>query len=156
MPPLPSKDMILQACAGTIAIPHPVLQAAYELASLHEARLDPGADFGAIDRERARLVRRIDGWVSAGMSPAFDAAYLHTETVGMVIDRLAEFSVDVHAAAEQNTPTAQFRHARDRLEELALAYGDLCFEVVAGTRRLPEFFWRVAEGDSAEVPDGWA
>lgn len=148
MPPLPSKDMILQACAGSVAVPHPVLQAAYELGSLHKARLDPGADLSAIDRERARLVCRVDGWVSAGLSPAFDAAYLHTETVGMVIDRLAEFSVDAHAAAEQNTLTVQFRHAQLRLEELALAYGDLCFEVMAGTRRLPAFFWPVAEAGS--------
>ncbi|WP_280449280.1 DUF4254 domain-containing protein [Nocardia brasiliensis] len=153
MPALPSKDMILQAFAGSVALPHPVLQAAYELASLHEARLDPGADLGAIDRERARLVCRVDSWVSAVMPPAFDAAYLHTETVGVVIDRLAKLSVDAHAAAEQNTPTVQYRHAQLRLEELALAYGDLCFEVVAGTRRLPACFWPVAEGDSAESPD---
>lgn len=136
MLPLPSDAMILQACAGTIAIPHPVLQAAYELASLHEARTDASADFGAIDSERARLVCRVDAWVTTAVPPPFDAAYLHTETVGMVVDRLAQFSVAVHTAAEQNAPTADARH---RLDELAMAYGDLSFEIAAGTRRLPDF-----------------
>ncbi|WP_378733303.1 DUF4254 domain-containing protein [Nocardia brasiliensis] len=122
-----------------MAIPHPVLQAAYELASLHEARLDAAADVGAVDRERARLICRIDGWVDAEQPPASDAAYLHTETVGMVIDRLAQLSADVHAATERNTSTLQFHHARHCLNELALAYGDLAFEVSSGIRRLPDF-----------------
>ncbi|WP_433626445.1 DUF4254 domain-containing protein [Nocardia sp. CA-120079] len=103
--PLPSKDMILQACAGTVAIQHPVLQGAYELASLHEARLDDNADIGMIDRERDRLVSRIDSWVAADQPPASDAAYHHTETVGMVIDRLAQFAVDARVGAAQGTST---------------------------------------------------
>jgi hypothetical protein len=62
--PLPSKDMTLQALAGTMAIQHPILQGAYELASLHEARVDKNADIGAIDRELDRLMSRIDSWVT--------------------------------------------------------------------------------------------
>ncbi|WP_329414657.1 DUF4254 domain-containing protein [Nocardia vinacea] len=151
--PLPSKDMILQACAGTLAIEHPVLRAAYELASLHEASLDRTADVGTIDGERARLMCRIDNWVTAAAPPAFDAAYRHTETVGMVIDRLAEFSVDVCVASEPNIPAPQLRYAQHRLTELALAYSDLCFELAAGIRRLPDFSFLAAEGDSAEPPD---
>ncbi|WP_157110602.1 DUF4254 domain-containing protein [Nocardia anaemiae] len=150
--PLPSKDMILQACAGTVTIQHPVLQGAYELASLHEARLDENTDIGAIDRERDRLVSRIDSWVSADQPPAFDAACQHTETVGMVIDRLAQFSVDARVASKQGTSTLEFRYTQHRLTELALGYSDLCFEIAAGTRRLPDFSFPVAEGDSAE-PD---
>lgn len=151
--PLPSKDMVLQACAGTVAVEHPVLRAAYELASLHEARLDRNADIVAIDGERTRLVGRIDDWVNAEKPPAYDAAYLHTETAGMVIDRLAEFSVDARAAAEPNIPALQRRYAHHRLTEIALAYSDLCFEIAAGTRRLPDFSFPVAEGDSTDMPD---
>ncbi|MFI7671560.1 hypothetical protein [Nocardia sp. NPDC049526] len=73
--PLPSKDMILQARAGTMAIQHPILQGAYELASLHEARVDKNADIGAIDRELDRLMSHIDSWVTADQPPTFDAAY---------------------------------------------------------------------------------
>ncbi|MFI7664152.1 DUF4254 domain-containing protein [Nocardia sp. NPDC049526] len=149
--PLPSKDMILQACAGTVAIAHPILQGAYELASLHEARLDQSTDIGTIERERNRLVSRIDSWVSADQPPAFDAAYRHTETVGMVIDRLAQFSVDARVAA-QGTSTLASRYTQHRLTELAVAYSDLCFEIAAGTRRLPDFSFPVLERDPTE-PD---
>ncbi|MFE9321877.1 DUF4254 domain-containing protein [Nocardia sp. NPDC052278] len=148
--PLPSKDMILQACAGTVAIAHPILQDAYELASLHEARLDHSADIGTIDRERNRLVSRIDSWVSADQPPTFNAAYRHTETVGMVIDRLAQFSVDARVAAAQGTSTLVSRYTQHRLTELAVAYSDLCFEIAAGTRRLPNFSFPVLERDSPE------
>jgi len=131
------------------SIQRPVLQAAYELASLHEARLDVTADLRAIDHERARLVCRIDDWVSDEQPPAYDAAYLHTETVGMVIDRLAQFVVDAHAASKQTSSTLLFRYAQHRLTELARAYSDLSFEITAGTRRLPDFSFPVAGGDSA-------
>ncbi|WP_433757999.1 DUF4254 domain-containing protein [Nocardia sp. CA-135398] len=151
--PLPSKDMILQACAGTVAIEHPVLRAAYELASLHEARSEGNADVAAIDIERARLVGRIDDWVASAKRPAYDAAYLHTETIGMVIDRLAEFSVDARGASEPNTPPLLLRYAQRRLTELCVAYSDLCFEISAGTRRLPDFSFTTTEGDSTDVPD---
>ncbi|WP_433524047.1 DUF4254 domain-containing protein [Nocardia pseudovaccinii] len=147
---MPSKDMILQACAGTVAIQHPILQAAYELASLHEARLDQKADIGAIDHERDRLVSRIDSWVTADQPPAFDAAHQHTETVGMVIDRLAQFSVDARSASMQSTSTLVSRYTQHRLTELAAGYSDLCFEIAAGTRRLPDFSFPVTEGDSAK------
>lgn len=151
--PLPSKDMILQACAGTVAIEHPVLRAAYELASLHEARSEGNADVGAIDGERARLVSRIDDWVTSEKRPAYDAAYLHTETVGMVIDRIAEFSVDARAASEPNTPPPLLRYTQRRLTELCDAYSDLCFEISSGTRRLPDFSFTTTEEDSTDVPD---
>ncbi|MEV2226282.1 DUF4254 domain-containing protein [Nocardia vinacea] len=135
-----------------MAIEHPVLRAAYELASLHEARSERNADVGAIDGERTRLMGRIDDWVTSANHPAYDAAYLHTETIGMVIDRLAEFSVDARVASEPGIPKLQLRYAQRRLAELAVGYNDLCFEIAAGTRSLPDFSFPVMEGDSAE-PD---
>ncbi|CAM4378078.1 DUF4254 domain-containing protein [Nocardia ninae] len=151
---LPSKDMVLQACAGTVAIPHLVLQAAYELASLHEARLDLTADFHAIDHERARLVSRIDGWVNAEKPSASGAAYLHTETVGMVIDRLAQFSVDARPISGPNAPTLRLVYAQHRLTQLAFAYGDLAFEVAAGARRLPDFSFPLDGEGAGQRPSG--
>lgn len=136
--PLPSKDMVLSACAGTITLAHPILHAAEQLASLHEAR--DRSDAGVLDRERARLVSLIDDWVAAEKPPAFGAAYLHSETVGMIIDRLAQLSVDAREAAQGPISAPQLRDAR--LTELAHAYGDLAFEIARGTRRLPEFSHR--------------
>ncbi|MCP2320931.1 Protein of unknown function (DUF4254) [Nocardia amikacinitolerans] len=138
--PLPSKDMVLSACAGTIILAHPILHAAAQLASLHKAR--DRSDAGALDRERVRLVSLIDEWVAAEKPPAFGAAYLHSETVGMIIDRLAQLSVDAREAAQGTISVSRLRHARHRLTELANAYSDLAFEIARGTRRLPEFSHR--------------
>lgn len=143
--PLPSKDMVLSACAGTIVLDHPVLHAAQQLASLYQVREHTDAD--VIDRERARLVCLIDAWVAAEQPPAFDAAYLHSETVGMIIDRLARLSVDARAAAQGPISVSRLRHARHRLTELAHAYSDLAFEISRGTRRLPEFSHPIPDED---------
>ncbi|MGQ4598681.1 DUF4254 domain-containing protein [Nocardia sp. R6R-6] len=143
---LPSKDMVLQACSGTVAVPHPILQAAYELASLHEARSSADAS-DEIDCAQARLVRDIDCWVAAEKPPEFGAAYRHTETVGMVIDRIAEFSVAAHCALAEGTSEFQRHYAWRRLAELALAYSDLSFEISAGIRRLPDFTYPADSSD---------
>ncbi|WP_225731673.1 DUF4254 domain-containing protein [Nocardia sp. JCM 34519.1] len=132
--------MLLEACAGTVAIDHPVLQAAYELVGLHEARRDAVPDaVGVIDRERSRWVRAIDRWVDGQKPPAFSAACVHTETVGMVVDRLAEFSVSARDIPASDPSGEQVRSAQHRLDELALAYSDLAFEITSGVRRLPDF-----------------
>ncbi|MET8778514.1 DUF4254 domain-containing protein [Nocardia sp. NPDC004654] len=83
---------------GTIVLDHLVLQAAQQLASLY--RVQEHTDADVIDRERARLVCLIDVWVAAEQPPVFDAAYVHSETVGMIVDRLARLSVDAGAAAQ--------------------------------------------------------
>ncbi len=70
----------------------------------------------------------------------------------MVIDRLAEFSIDARAATEPNTPALQRRSRHHRLTEIALAYSDLCFEIAAGTRRLPDFLFP-AGGFSTRASD---
>jgi hypothetical protein len=149
--PLPSKDMVLQACSGAVVIPHPVLEAAYELASLHEARSDAAGDaVREIDRARAGLVHDVDCWVSGEKPPESGAAYRHTETVGMVVDRIAEFSVAAHAALVEGASEIRRHYAWQRLTELALAYSDLSFEISAGIRRLPDFTYPAAEEHSSE------
>jgi hypothetical protein len=148
--------MLLQACSGIVVVPHPVLLVAYELASLHEARLIVSPEAGEptsawfadmardIDGLRTELVRAIDRWVSANKPTPFGAAYLHSETVGMVVDRVAEFSVAAHSALEHGVAELNRHYLWQRLTEVAIAYADLAFEIHTGVRKLPDF---------ADVPD---
>ncbi|MGQ4600548.1 DUF4254 domain-containing protein [Nocardia sp. R6R-6] len=137
-PVLPSKDLLLEACTGSIRQPHPVLEAAYELASLHEALQDtPHAQRQEIDRHRTRLTRDIDHWVASALPQALGAAYMHTETIGAVVDRLAEYSVLAHTALSRDTQQPHIHYIWRQLAELALGYGDLSFELTTGARRLP-------------------
>ncbi|WP_319945778.1 DUF4254 domain-containing protein [Nocardia macrotermitis] len=136
---LPSKDMLLEACAGSVVVPHPVLRAAQKLGALHRARVGAeGAVRDEIDSARACSVREIDCWVAARMPIAHGAASLHTETVGMVVDRIAQLSVDAHAALRRDAGEYELRYSWRRLAELSVAYGDLAFDVAACRRRLPD------------------
>ncbi|MTE14172.1 DUF4254 domain-containing protein [Nocardia aurantiaca] len=136
---LPSKDLVLDACAGTVAASHPLLQAAYELASLHEARhAAPPEELPEIDCTRVRLIQDIDRWTARELPRPFAAATLHTETLGMVIDRLARFSVDARSALVGTDPESRLHHAWKRLAELSLAYADLSQDLTARTRRIPD------------------
>ncbi|MTE12792.1 DUF4254 domain-containing protein [Nocardia aurantiaca] len=135
---LPSKDLILEACAGAIHEPHPILLAAYELASLHEARAnaDPGTA-AEIDCCRLRLVHDIDRWIATAIPARAAASFLHTETIGTVVDRLAELSVAAYAALRHDISDLELHDAWHRLAELTIGYTDLAFEVSTGRRRLP-------------------
>ncbi|MFI5776000.1 DUF4254 domain-containing protein [Nocardia sp. NPDC051570] len=135
---LPSRDLILDACAGRIQLPHPVLRAAGELAELHRARLSRAAVPG-VDCRRVELMHEIDRWVSSAMPRAHGCAWMHTETVGAVVDRLAQFSVYAYAALEQADSQWEMHVAWQRLAELSLGYSDMAFEIAAGTLRLPDF-----------------
>ncbi|MFC3435149.1 DUF4254 domain-containing protein [Nocardia seriolae] len=113
---LPSKDLILEACSGAIHEPHPILLAAYELASLHEARSTADSGYTAeIDCCRARLVHEIDRWIAGATPDPAAAAFLHTETIGTVVDRLAELSVAAHAALRPEFTDLELQTAWHRL-----------------------------------------
>ncbi|MBO0854395.1 MAG: DUF4254 domain-containing protein [Nocardia sp.] len=138
MESLPPKLDVLDACRGLPTGGHPVLKCACRLGELHEQRLsaDPGYT-RTIDHDRAQLVSEIDRWVAAVLPPAYGTARLHTETVGTVIDRLAQFSALAYLALTSSAD----RMAQDawrRLAELAVAYDDLVADVEAGVCRLPE------------------
>ncbi|MFI6167397.1 DUF4254 domain-containing protein [Nocardia sp. NPDC051052] len=137
MEPLPSKALLLEACRTAPSTGHPVLESAHLLAGLHERRTRIGLGAaGDIDAHRARLVLSIDRWIATELPPAHGAAHMHSETVGMVIDRLAQFSVSAHETLF-SAPEWAVHIAWERLAELALGYHDLAFEVSAGFRRLP-------------------
>ncbi|WP_330183630.1 DUF4254 domain-containing protein [Nocardia sp. NBC_01503] len=137
---LPSKDLLLEACAGRVALPHPLLEAAYELASLFEARqsADP-AEVIEIDCARAKLVHEVDCWIARELPRPYAAAALHTETVGMVVDRLAQFSVAARTALGAPARECSLHYTWKRLAELSLAYADLSHDLNLRTRRIPDY-----------------
>ncbi|MFC6009690.1 DUF4254 domain-containing protein [Nocardia lasii] len=140
---LPLSDLLVRACRGHRVVGGPLLWFARDLAVLHEKR-DPGAtDLAAlreIDCRRAELVLAIDDWVLRGIPQHRLGATLHTETIGAVIDRLAEASVRAHHALMTLLANDEMLHsAWHHLAELADAYDDLVRDVVAGRRRLPEW-----------------
>ncbi|WP_040774345.1 DUF4254 domain-containing protein [Nocardia pneumoniae] len=134
---LPAKHQVLQACRGELHEGNPLLRCAHELTTLHERRLSAGCEsLNEIDALRARLVRDIDRWITVQLPPAHGAAHVHTETMGAVIDRLAQLTAHAYAALTSSSEWDLW-DAWQRLAELAVGYDDLAAEVCAGVRRLP-------------------
>lgn len=82
------------------------------------------------------MVLDIDRWVAIEMPKAARDAHLHTETVGTVVDRLAQFSALAYLTLA-NAPEDTVNDAALRLTELATAYEHLAGDLAAGRRRLP-------------------
>ncbi|MGK8485513.1 DUF4254 domain-containing protein [Nocardia asiatica] len=137
MEPLPTKELVLHACRTAPRRAHPILESAHLLADLHKRRLRCALGTADdIDRHRARLVLAIDRWVATQAPLPHGGAHMHTETVGMVVDRLAQFSACAYEILS-GAPEWAVHNAWERLAELALGYEDLAYEVAAGLRRLP-------------------
>ncbi|WP_228819050.1 DUF4254 domain-containing protein [Nocardia transvalensis] len=113
------------------------MRSAHELTVLHERRLSAvGGDVDEIDRERTCLVREVDRWVIAHLPPACGGASVHTETMGAVVDRLAQYTACAYAALASSGDWDLF-DAWERLAELAIGYEDLATDLRTGRRRLP-------------------
>lgn len=138
---LPTRSQLLQACReGEPPPDHPVLLRARALADLHVRRLDANrGGVSDIDASRAHLVRDIDRWAERRLPAARGGADLHTESLGSVIDRLANLSATAYAALAADEEWDLW-FAWERLAELAIAYEDLVTELTAGRRRLPNAF----------------
>ncbi|MFD0364442.1 DUF4254 domain-containing protein [Nocardia sp. GCM10030253] len=135
---VPGRDLLIAACRGLPHDDHPMLDAAGELAQLHEIReRTPVREMDKLDRRRAKLVRSIDLWVTLAMPVPFGAVGVHSETVGQIVDRLAEMTIQAFVPLAQ-APDAVFYDAWVRVNELADIYQDLIDELRAGTRRLPD------------------
>ncbi|MFX0581102.1 hypothetical protein [Nocardia nepalensis] len=136
---LPDKDMLLAACRGVPVITdHPMLDAAGELAGLHETRENtPWCALEDIDWHRARLMRDIDQWVQLATPVPFPAAKLHTHTMGQVVDQIAQLTAQTYIALAA-APDQLFDDARTQLDELGDAYQDLADDLARGIRRLPQ------------------
>ncbi|MGW4769889.1 hypothetical protein ACWEO2_17815 [Nocardia sp. NPDC004278] len=136
---LPDKDAVLAACRGFPNMTdHPMLDAAGELAILHQTREHTRlCCLKDIDRQRIRVMSGIDQWVAAAIPIPFPAARLAAHTMGQVIDQLAQLTVHTHIALAA-APDGLFYDASLRLVEAASAYQDLADELACGIRRLPQ------------------
>lgn len=144
---LPTSDLLLRACRGHRVVGGPLLWFAHDLAVLHERRVvgrggtGPETDPTAIienKRRRIELVMAIDDWIVRSVPQHRLGATLHTETVGSVIDRLAEASIRAHHALMTLDANDEMLHGTwHHLAELSDAYDDLVRDVLAGRRRLP-------------------
>lgn len=132
---LPSRSRLQRACEGTVVEAHPILLAARELTSLYETH---GADAPSTVVARAALVHEIDRWVCANAPQPAGAGYLHTESVGMIVDRMARYYAEARTALDRGADGLALHYLWQRTAEISLAYADLAFEVSIGRRRLPD------------------
>ncbi|WP_280244259.1 DUF4254 domain-containing protein [Nocardia abscessus] len=138
---LPTRSELLRACQED-APPsgHPVLLRARDLTELHARRLRVGeGDVRETEAGRARLIRDVDRWVGPRLPAARGGAYLHTESLGSVVDRLARLSACAYAAMADDQEWDLW-FAWEQLAEVAVAYEDLVTELRSGRRRLPSAF----------------
>ncbi|WP_435590816.1 hypothetical protein [Nocardia sp. bgisy118] len=135
---LPNKDAILAACRGFPPVQDdPILDAAAELAVLHQSREQtPISGLAGLDRHRGELMSTIDCWVRMVTPVPFAAARVHTHTMGQVIDRLAQLTVLTYIALSAAYDEV-FYDSTDFLDELADGYEFLAEELAQGIRRLP-------------------
>ncbi|WP_234012131.1 DUF4254 domain-containing protein [Nocardia cyriacigeorgica] len=135
---IPSKELVLAACRGLPHADHPMLDAAGELTQLHEQReRTPVSALAKLDRRRGQLVRAIDRWVTLATPIPHGSARLHSETVGSIVDRMAQLTVQAFVASA-HAPDTVYYDAWVRLHEVADSYQDLIVEVLDGNRRLPD------------------
>ncbi|MEV4129688.1 DUF4254 domain-containing protein [Nocardia sp. NPDC049707] len=128
----------MDACRRRSPQGHPVLRAVGELVRLHERWVAEPDRTRELDRARAELVHDIDCWVARSLPVAHGGARLHTETVGAVLDRIAQLSLCADAALAR-AGTDECHAAWTRLAQLAEGYRDLAEEIGAGIRRLPDW-----------------
>ncbi|WP_239476671.1 hypothetical protein [Nocardia arizonensis] len=135
---LPGKEMILAACRGLPHDNHPMLDAAGELAQLHEIReRAPRFDVAKLDRRRTQLVRAVDRWITLVTPVPYDQVGTYDQTVGRIVDRLAELVSRTHRPVvhPRDTPTDE---AWSRVSAVADSYQDLVDGLRAGTCRVPD------------------
>ncbi|BDU05931.1 DUF4254 domain-containing protein [Nocardia cyriacigeorgica] len=99
--------------------------------------MSPAEHVERIDWRRAQLVIEIDRFVLLVVPVPFPSARIHTETVGCVVDRLAELTAHTYAALAGPSSTT-YIDVCAQLDELASAYQDLIDDLAAGARRLPD------------------
>ncbi|WP_280301893.1 hypothetical protein [Nocardia neocaledoniensis] len=134
---LPGRDLILAAVRGLPHDDHPLLDAAGELAVLHELReRTPLSEAAALERRRTRLMRAIDRWAILAAPVPYAAADEHCETLGGLVDRMAGHSAQAFGALS-GAPDAVYYDEWVRLDDLADSYQRLVDDLCAGVRRLP-------------------
>ncbi|MEV5835550.1 hypothetical protein [Nocardia sp. NPDC052112] len=115
---------------------HPMLDAAGELAMLHQTREHtPLCALGDIDWQRARAMSAIDRWVVAATPIRSPPRLWPPHTMGQGIALLAQLAVHTYIALA--APEPMFYDASLRLAVAASAYQDFADETACGIRRLP-------------------
>ncbi|WP_433205114.1 DUF4254 domain-containing protein [Nocardia sp. CA-107356] len=135
---IPGRDQLLAAIRGWEYEFHPMLNAAYTLMRLHQGAVTftEAAQWGLFADRRIMLMRGIDRWVE-GATPIPDAeAFLHTETVGSVVDRLAWISAML-SEAEDEPDDVSFEDIWTQLDDIANGYQDLVNDLCSGIKRVP-------------------
>ncbi|MFC4126592.1 hypothetical protein [Nocardia rhizosphaerae] len=134
---LPGRDALLAAIRGLPHDDHPLLDAAGELATLHQLReRTPLSEVATLDRRRGQLMRAIDRWAILAAPVPFAAADEHCETLGGLVDRIAGHSVAAFVSLA-GAPDSVYYDEWVRLEDLARTYQRLVDELWAGVRTLP-------------------
>ncbi|MET7767560.1 hypothetical protein [Nocardia sp. NPDC005366] len=135
---VPGKEMVVAVCGGLSHDGHPMLEAAVELARLHEIReRTPLSEAAGIDRRRLQLVRSIDRWMTLTTPVPYGEVGTYDMTVGQVVDRLAERVTQV-CVTLAHAPESVLDSVWVRVHELADTYQDLVDGLRAGTHRVPD------------------
>ncbi len=131
-----SGEALLSAIRGHHVGDHQLAQLACELGGLHHRRL-LGRDSECC-RRRTELVSAVDVWMGAHLPIPHPDARVHTETLGAVIDRMAETQVRAYHLLMTVDPSDPQVHADwYRLAELVDSYTDLVTGLSHRAIRLP-------------------
>ncbi|WP_159848663.1 hypothetical protein [Nocardia sp. CY41] len=136
-PRLPQSTALIHTIRGLLTDRHPLLDAAGELASLHAARLtrEDGA-LHRIDAHRLRLARAIDDYIDLVTPTAARDARRHCETVGVAVDRLANWCALAYTPGP--TGTSEWIHfAETQVLRLADDLDDLLSDLTTGQCTVP-------------------
>ncbi|MFC8531272.1 DUF4254 domain-containing protein [Nocardia sp. NPDC057227] len=136
-PVLPSKDELLAALRGHY-LAGPLCREAHAIAELHRARRRLPARAAEFDRDRADLVRRIDGWARRNLPAPRAEARCHPDPLGAVIDRMAAASERAFDLLMTIDPGSDEMHAAwTTLAEQEIGYGELAAALESGWLALP-------------------
>jgi hypothetical protein len=108
----------------------------------------------ALNDRRVELIDRLDQWVGSQLRQD-PHAVPHTETYGMIVDRMAISWVRVRKMSASLDGQRPLTMAKCQLSELALAYDALIAEVETRRRSLP--VWRPLkfyQGSATVAPEG--
>ncbi|WP_159005500.1 DUF4254 domain-containing protein [Nocardia farcinica] len=139
---IPSSTTLIHTIRGLLLVsrPHPMLDAAGELGALHAARLSGGGERAdQIDMHRLRLVRAIDRYIALVTPVAAPGARRHTETVGAVVDRIANWCALAYTPDIAATGS-EVHFAEVHAAQLAGGLDDLVADLLTGRCTVPTVY----------------
>lgn len=126
-----NAELRIALCAGSEQ--GPVCREAHTLTQLHRSRREKSANPLEIDSRRAESVSRIDAWVTDHTRDGRASASPRIDSLGALIDRMAEVAEDVLHNLATGGPTSGAVHlAWIRLQELEIRYSKVTGAVLSG------------------------